>query len=84
MKKHESEAIVKFVRTVATCIEVLDSMGYESDLKSSTNVKLDLMKLPHNLREKWNHYVERLRVDQPSSKILSNWLEKKLQPKKKL
>ena len=76
VKIHDSEAIVKFSRSVAACIEVLDSMGYESDLKSSTNVEIVLRKLPPNLREKWHHHVERLRVSQPSLILLNNWLEK--------
>ena len=75
IKIHDSESIIKYARSVATCVEVLTTMKYKSDLKSSTNVESVLRKLPPNMRERWHRNIESKRIVQPTLIQLSDWLD---------
>ena len=68
-------AMEKFYAVVNNPVTVLRNLGYDSDLKSSENLRRVVEKLPVELSRDWGKEVYRLRPERPSLETLSQWLK---------
>ena len=68
-------AMEKFYAIVNNTVTVLRNLGYDSDLKSSENLRRVAEKLPSELSRDWGKEVYRLRPERPSLETFSQWLK---------
>ena len=68
-------AMEKFYAIVNNTVTVLRNLGYDSDLKSSENLRRVAEKLPSELLRDWGKEVYRLRPERPSLETFSQWLK---------
>ena len=71
----ELSAMEKFYAVVHNTVTVLRNLGYDSDLKSSENLRRVVEKLPSELSRAWGGEVYRLRPERPSLETFSEWLK---------
>ena len=63
-----------YTRFSSFLLETFQQLGFINDLHSTTNLNEALAKLPNPLRLEWNKFVLQKDFQQPSLRILSDWL----------
>ena len=52
-----------------------EELGYDNDLRASTNVKVATQKLPQAMLLKWNEHVIKTRINRPNLSTFRDWLQ---------
>ena len=66
--------------TVNNFVWTFQELGYDDDLRSSSNAKVAVEKPPLTLLLKWNEYVIRERIGRVNLTTLRDWLQEQFDP----
>jgi hypothetical protein len=74
VRMHSSEAIVAYATFVEGFVHTLQVQGYESDLRSVSNLNIAVGKLPPDLSTDWYKSFTTKRIQQPTLNDFAEWL----------
>ena len=75
VKAYDSVALVKYSRTVSSCVQVLTQMNYVGDLQSEGVLSSATRKLPLNMKTKWLTYTRQNAIYYMGLEAFSLWLQ---------
>ena len=75
MKPNDGAALIKYARTVSSCVNVRTQFIYVGDLNSEGVLGSATRKLTLDMKTKWLTYVKQMNLYQPGLAVISEWLK---------
>lgn len=74
--ENDATSVTTFSNVLNNIVWTFKGLGYEDDLRASSNVRTAVEKLPATLSLKWNEHVVGENAQRPTLESLAKWLQK--------